>query len=144
MAMASPHQVIVYTDHEALKTLLTGADNDAHGRIAKWQERLGEYDIKLLHRSVKSHFIGTADGLLRLPTRLLGYHFAEDTEGLRPCMEGVVPVGGVVTDVKVNAGLAVALRSGMEFWNLGEIGKETTRAKENEWHLVAEGRGGEF
>jgi len=45
MIMASPVSVFVYTDHEALRTLLTGPDNDAHGRIAKWQERLGEYDL---------------------------------------------------------------------------------------------------
>jgi len=68
MVIASPYLVMVYTDHEALKTLLTGADNDAHGRIAKWQERLGEYNIRLLHRSARTHFIGIADGLSRLPT----------------------------------------------------------------------------
>jgi len=45
----SPYLVIVYIDHEALKTLLTGADYNAHCRIAKWQECLGEYDIRLLN-----------------------------------------------------------------------------------------------
>lgn len=42
MIIASAYPVFVYTDDEALKTLLTRLDNDAHGRIAKWKERLGE------------------------------------------------------------------------------------------------------
>jgi len=121
MVIASPYPVFVYTNHEALKTLLTGLDNDAHGRIAKWQERLGEYDLRLLHCSAKTHFIGIADGLSRLPTRLLGYHTAEDVEGLRPCMEGIVPVSGIATDVKINAGLSVALRLGEGFWPIGTM-----------------------
>jgi len=58
MVIASPYAVYVYTDHKALKTLLTGSENDAHGRIAKWQEWLGEYNIKLLHRSAKTHYMG--------------------------------------------------------------------------------------
>ena len=119
MVIASPYPVFVYTDHEALKTLLTGVDNDAHGRIAKWQERLSEYDIRLLHRSAKTHFIGIADGLSRLPTRLLSYHTAEDVEGLRPFIGGIVPVSGIAMDVKMNAGLAVALRLGQGFWQMG-------------------------
>jgi len=82
MVMASRYPVFIYTDHEALKILLTGSDNDAHGRIAKWQERLGEYNLRLFHRSAKTHFIGIADVLSRLPTRLLTSHVAEDTEGL--------------------------------------------------------------
>src|SRR5205807_8973303 len=81
MVMASKYPVLVYTNHEALKTLLTEPDNDAHGRIAKWQERLGEYDLRLLHRSATTHFIGIADGLSRLPTQLLSKHTIEDTEG---------------------------------------------------------------
>jgi len=76
--------ILVYTDHEALPTLLTGLDNDAHGPIVKLQERLGVYDVKLLHRSAKTHFMGIADGLSRLPDRLLSQHVAEDSVGLLP------------------------------------------------------------
>ena len=142
MVVASPYQVMVYTDHEALKTLLTGVDNDAHGRIAKWQERLGEYDIRLIHRSARTHFIGIADGLSRLPTRLLSSHFAEDTEGLRPCMEGIVPVSGISTDVKVNAGLAMTLRNGSRFWELGvEVGEKISERKELERAVMMIDRG---
>ena len=59
---------MVYSDHEVFKTLLTGLNNTTHGRIAGWQERLSEYDIHLFPRSAKSHFMGRAGGLSRLPT----------------------------------------------------------------------------
>ena len=120
MIIASPYPVFVYTDHEALKTLLTGPDNDAHGRIAKWQERLGEYDIRLLHRPAKTHFMAIADGLSRLPTWLLTTHFAEDVEGCRPLVGLLVPVSGHVTDVMVNGGMAMALRCDHRFWTQRE------------------------
>ena len=38
MVLSSPYAIFVYTDHEELRVLLTGLDNDAHGRIAKWQQ----------------------------------------------------------------------------------------------------------
>jgi len=121
MIIASPYPVFVYTDHEALKTLLTGPDNDAHGRIAKWQERLGEYDIRLLHRPARTHFMAIADGLSRLPTRLLSSHFAEDVEGCRPLVGHLVQVSGQVTDVRVNGGMAMALRCDYGFWRRGQV-----------------------
>jgi hypothetical protein len=77
---ASPHPTLVYTDHEALKTLLVGVDNDAHGRIANWQDPLGEYNVQLFHKSRKIHFMGITDGLSRLPTRILGNHVMEDSD----------------------------------------------------------------
>jgi hypothetical protein len=86
LVTASPHATMVYTDHEALKTLLVGVDNDAHGRIANWQDRLGEYNVQLLHRSSKIHFMGIADGLSRLPTRLLGQHIMEDSDRPDPIL----------------------------------------------------------
>ena len=42
MVISSLYPILVYTDHEALRVLLTGLDNDAHGHIAKRQERLGK------------------------------------------------------------------------------------------------------
>ena len=120
MVMASKYPILVYTDHEALRTLLTGIDNDARGGIVKWQARLGEYDIKLLHRSVKIH-LGIADGLSRLPTRLLIQHVAEDTEGLRPVIGSLIPVSGLVYDVGMNAELALALRREEGFCQMSEV-----------------------
>ena len=121
MVIASQYQILVYTDHEALRTLLTGLDNDAHGRIAKWQERLGEYDIKLLHRSARTHFMGIADGLSRLPNRLLSQHVAEDSEGLRPFLGSLIPICGLVYEVMTNAELALALRTDKGFWMVNEV-----------------------
>jgi len=115
--------IFVYADHEALKTFLTGLDNDTHGRIAKWEERLRVYDIPLLHRSAKTHFMAIADGLSRLPTHLLSIHVAEDTEGLRPFIGGVVPVAGLVVDVGVNGNLVVAQCKGVGFWQISGNGK---------------------
>ena len=63
MVIPSEFPVLVYTDHEALRVLLTGVDNNAHGRIAKWPKRLGEYNLRLLHCSSTTHFMGIADGL---------------------------------------------------------------------------------
>ena len=57
-----------------------------------------------------------ADGLSRLPTRLLTTHFAEDVEGCRPLVGNLVPVSGHVTDVMVNGGMAMALRCDPRFW----------------------------
>ena len=121
IVIASKHPVLVYTDHSALKTLLTGLDNDAHGRIARWQERLGEYDIQLLHRSAKTHFMGIADGLSRLPTRLLQNAISEDSEGPRPLVGNLVAVMGLTTDVMVNAYLAMALRMEEGFWGSEKV-----------------------
>jgi len=119
MRIGSPSTVFVYTDHEALKTLLTGPDNNAHGQIAKWQERLGEYNLRLLHRPARTHFMAIADGLSRLPTHLLSSHFAEDVEGCRPLVGHLVQVSGKVTDVRVNGEMAMRLRLDYRFWRRG-------------------------
>ena len=117
MVMTSLYPTLVYTDHEALKVLLTGPDNDAHGRIAKWQERLGEYDFQLLHRTAGTHFMGIADGLSRLPTTLMQRAFIEDSEGPRPhpMASGLVTSGQPGIDIRtpMTARLAVSLRIGL-------------------------------
>ena len=82
LIVASPYPTIVYTDHQALKILLTGPANDSHGRIANWQQRLSEYDIVLVHRRANTHFMGIVDGMSRLPSSLMGKAFAEDAIGL--------------------------------------------------------------
>lgn len=82
MITCSPYPVYVYTDHQALKTLLTGPANDSHGKIANWQQRLSEYDMILLHRKASTHFMGIADGMSRLPSVLMGKAFVEDAMGV--------------------------------------------------------------
>ena len=125
MVISSPYPIYIYTDHEALRVLLTGLDNDAHGRIAKWQERLGEYNFRLFHRSAGVHFMGIADGLSRLPTKLMQRHFAEDSEGLRPSPGVVVSTqAGIDLVVPVNARLAVIYRSQKEQERRGQRDKD--------------------
>ena len=62
LVVASPYPVMVYTDHQVLKTLLTGPANDSHGRIANWQQRLSEYDVILLHRKCHESALRDRDG----------------------------------------------------------------------------------
>jgi hypothetical protein len=99
MVTASPYLIKLYTDHTALKTLLGSPDNDAHGRIARWQDRLGEYDYELIHRSASVHFMGIADGRSRLPTRCQSKVFAEDTERIEAVIARVLPVEVTGTDI---------------------------------------------
>lgn len=135
MVIASDYPVLVYTDHSALKTLLTGLDNDAHGRIARWQERLGEYDLRLFHRSARIHFMGIADGLSRLPTYLMETPIAEDMEGPTPVISSIIPVNGLATDVMVNSLSAQAVRSEKAFWNI-----EGQRLEEEETFIIGNTR----
>ena len=81
MIVSSPFPVYVYTDHQALRTLLTGPANDSYGKIANWKQWLSEYDMILLHRKTSTHFMGIADGMSRLPSTLMGKAFVEDVMG---------------------------------------------------------------
>jgi len=72
-------------------------------------KRLGTYDLRLLHRSVKTHFIGIADGLSQSLTRLLTSHIAEDVEGPRPVIGYDISAVGLATNVAVNSGIPVPL-----------------------------------
>jgi hypothetical protein len=130
LVMGSPWPVFVYTDHEALKTLVVGVDNDSHGRIARWQDRLGEYDVQLFHRRADVHFMGIADGLSRLPTRLQQRVFVEDTERPVPrVMDAaasgpvrrvdLIPACGFVFSNPPDASHASSLRSCRGFWSTG-------------------------
>ena len=124
MVVASEYPTLVYTDHEALKVLLTGLDNDAHGRIAKWQERLGEHHFRLIHRAGVTHFMGIADGLSRLPTALMQCSFAEDSEGLRPTPIIVMArQHGINYRVWPMARLATRLRYNEGFWGVAGSGE---------------------
>ena len=81
LVIGSPHPTRVYTDHQALQTVMNGA-REGHGRLSRWQDRLSEYDIVVQHLSSREPQIGIADGLSRLPTRLTTIHRAEDSERL--------------------------------------------------------------
>jgi hypothetical protein len=122
---ASPHPTMVYTDHEALKTLLVGVDNDAHGRIANWQDRLGEYNVQLFHKSRKIHFMGIADGLSRLPTRILGNHTMEDSDRPDPVLS---VASATMMAAPCNAEAAARRRQGP----LQRHGNEVSRRTKNQ------------
>lgn len=49
LVIGSPYPVKVYTDHVSLLSLLSGTA-DAHGRVARWMDRLSEYDFEIYHR----------------------------------------------------------------------------------------------
>lgn len=78
LVMGSPYPTKLYTDHTALVSILKQG-GDAHGRISRWQDRLTEYDLEIHHRPGKSHTIGIADGLSRMPTRFTSIPSASDS-----------------------------------------------------------------
>ena len=79
LIMGSPHPTKVYTDHDALVTTLESG-TDSHGKIARWLDRLTEYDIEVHHRPGKSNLVCIADGLSRLPGSLQDEPVRFDTE----------------------------------------------------------------
>lgn len=79
LVLGSPYPVKIYTDHEALDTIIAKG-TDAHGRIARWMDRLTEYDYEVHHRPAKANIMGIADGLSRMPDLYSQNHVAEDEE----------------------------------------------------------------
>ena len=57
---------MVYTDHEALKSLFNTRETD-NGRLVAWMDRLGEYDLKRSHRPSRDQHLGIAYGLSKMP-----------------------------------------------------------------------------
>lgn len=129
LAVASPYPIMVYTDHQALKTLLTGPANDSHGRIANWQQRLAEYDMILLHRRANTHFMGIADGMSRLPTHLMSKCFVEDAMGTdAEPIEGKDYWGGVRRGKRPNGdvdsgGKGLTVSTVQVVGNTGDVGE---------------------
>ena len=62
LVLGSVFPTKVYTDHQALVKQLQ--KDDAHGRIARWQVHLSEYDVEYIHIPGTQNAI--ADGLSRL------------------------------------------------------------------------------
>lgn len=73
------YPVMIYTDHMALESILRNG-TDAHGRIARWMDRLTEYDYVIQHRPGKATVMGLADGMSRMPGKYNQTPKAEDTE----------------------------------------------------------------
>ena len=53
---------------------------DAHGWIARWMDRLTEYDYVIKHRPCKATIMGLADGMSRIPGKYSQLAFAENAE----------------------------------------------------------------
>jgi len=62
------HPVLIYSDHECLKTALQNSDK---GRIVGWQLRLSEYDFRIIHIKGKENAL--ADGMSRLPVEVMDF-----------------------------------------------------------------------
>ena len=77
--MGHAYPVMLYTDHQALETILK-IGTDAHGRIARWMDRLTEYDYIVKHGPCKSNIMRLADGMSRMPGLYSQYAVAEDEE----------------------------------------------------------------
>ena len=63
LVQGSTYPVLVHADHSALIHLLKG--DDAHGKLAWWQQKLSEFDIEYVHIPGSQNAI--ADGLSRMP-----------------------------------------------------------------------------
>ena len=72
----SQFPVIVYTNHSALIHLLK--HDDAHGKMARWQLKLSEYDLEHVHIAGTQNVI--ADGLSWMPARYFDEQVGKRTE----------------------------------------------------------------
>ena len=79
LIMGSQWPTKIYTDHEALESVMRKG-TDVHGRIARWMDRLTEYDYEIHHRPCKANIMGIADGLSRMPGHWSTNARAEDSE----------------------------------------------------------------
>ena len=77
--MGHKFPTMIYTDHQALESIMS-VGTDAHGRIARWMDRLTEYDYVVHHRPSKAAIMGLADGMSRMPGRYSQPAVAEDSE----------------------------------------------------------------
>ena len=86
LVMGSKYPTHLYTDHKALTSILDKGI-DAHNRIARWMDRLSEYDFKIHHRPNTASIMGIADGLSRMPGVYSQQHIVEDAERMVMCTQ---------------------------------------------------------
>lgn len=53
LAETSKHPTKIYSDHSALESIFRNG-TDAHGQIARWMDRLTEYDYEVHHRPCRT------------------------------------------------------------------------------------------
>ena len=81
MVKGSRWAVKIYTDHAALVSILEIGMRDAHGRLARWQDTLMQYNCELIYRPNTDRIIKIADGLSRIPQHLMSEFQASDIDG---------------------------------------------------------------
>lgn len=74
---------LVRTDHISLRWLMSF--RNLEGQLARWLERLQQYDFEIVHRAGKSH--GNADGLSRRPCDKIKCSYCEKQEFREDSME---------------------------------------------------------
>ena len=77
-----PYPVILYTNYEALETILR-VNIDDHGRITRQIDRLIEYNYIIYYRPYKSNLTRIANGLSRMPRYYSQYAYTEYLERLQ-------------------------------------------------------------
>ncbi len=70
LVINSPYKILIYSDHRVLQDIFTKHDSEKT-RINAWLDRFSEFNIQLVHRPSRDQYIGLADGLSRMPTRLM-------------------------------------------------------------------------
>ena len=75
------YPTILYTDYKALELILR-IGTDIYRRIARWMDRLTEYNYIVHHRPYKSNIMGLADGMSRMPGRYSQNVFIKDLDRL--------------------------------------------------------------
>ncbi|KAF3931381.1 Protease [Dactylella cylindrospora] len=115
----SPFPVKIYTDHSALLKVFGKGADDSHSRIARWQDRLGEYDFEVHHRPATDRLIQIADGLSRMPTCYQTPTFVKDVGRPQP-MAIAMAAFGISADC-------------LEQWQLSEEDGNLTLLQERQW-----------
>jgi hypothetical protein len=72
-------KIICYTNHHALNSIMT-KESESYERIVIWQDRLEEYDIKMMHKLFTNVMIEIVDELSRLSISLITKYRIWDEE----------------------------------------------------------------
>jgi len=108
LVQGSAYPVLVYTDHSALIYLLR--HDDAHGKIARWQQKLSQFDVEYVHIPGSQNVI--ADGLSRMPARFFDTELEEQTDKIEKGQGMGTERGGLVNREVDNGERAVGEHGG--------------------------------
>ncbi|KAF5012459.1 hypothetical protein FDECE_1511 [Fusarium decemcellulare] len=69
LTSGSPHPIKVYTDHKGIVDSMANHQH-MHGKVSRWIDILGEFDVEFIHRPNTTKIMRIADGMSRLPDPL--------------------------------------------------------------------------